>query len=167
MAFNHDVRVLSTFADSREQLRAAAAGLRSWGSTRLYDAVGFGLHAFVGSAGRRALIVLSDGTDTESDLGPLEVASLADRAGVLVFPISLTRQQSAPDEGLRLLAEKTGGQLFVARTAGELQRIYERIEEILRLQYLLVVEMDERDLEDLAISVEGPELRVRVQGYHP
>ena len=61
----------------------------------------------------------------------------------MVFPIALGRDGLHPTDELTRLAEATGGQFFVASTVAGLGRIYSEIEEILRRQYLLVVEMDE------------------------
>ena len=166
LAFNHDVRVLSRFSDDRESLARSTHGLRSWGSTRLYDAIGFGLHGFAGTQGRRALVVLSDGGDTDSDLDLGDVEALANQAGVVVFPVSLGQSVSDSSE-LERLASRTGGRSFVASSVGDLDRIYREIEEILRLQYALVVEMEEADLDLVRIELRDPGLRARVQGYLP
>jgi len=166
LAFNHDVRVLSRFSNDLESLARSAHGLRSWGSTRLYDAIGFGLHGFAGTQGRRALVVLSDGGDTDSDLALADVAALARQAGVIVFPVSMGRSVSDANE-LGRLAARTGGRSFVASSVSELDRIYREIEEILRRQYALVVELEEADLDLVRIEIRDTTLRARVQGYLP
>ncbi len=166
LTFNHDVRVRSDFTQSRAHLARAAKGLRSWGSTRLYDALGFALHQFAGGAGRRALVVLSDGSDTESDLGLDEVVGLADRAGVMIFPVSLGIDRARFQDELAELARRTGGRHFSASSVAGLDRIFAAIEEILRTQYLLVVRADAVDVESVRVRA-GAGLRTSVQGYRP
>lgn len=166
LAFNHDVRRLSDFGAPREVLYRAPFGLRSWGSTRLFDAVAFGLHGFAGSFGRRALIVISDGTDTESDLGLIEVSALARQAGVMIYPVLLAREPGADPGELPLLAERTGGRFFRAVGTGDLDRVFRQIESLLRLQYSLVVQANSSELQSLAVDA-GPGRSVRVQGYTP
>lgn len=166
LAFNHDVRRLSGFDAPREVLYRAPVGLRSWGSTRLFDAVAFGLHGFAGTFGRRALVVLSDGTDTESDLGLHEVSALARQAGVMIYPVLISREAGASQGDLPLLAEQTGGRFFTASGTSDLDRVFRQIESLLRQQYSLVVQADSADLADLVVDA-GPGRTVRVQGYTP
>ena len=59
------------FTGQASRLRAAVESLRAWGTTRLHDALVFTFGSFdAGSDRRRSVVVLSDGADVDSDLGP-------------------------------------------------------------------------------------------------
>jgi VWFA-related protein len=141
LAFNHDLHQLVPFTADAQELRHGAYGLRGLGSTRLHDGVAWALSQFSGQENRRALVVLSDGGDVDSDFLLEQVIRAAVRAGVAVFPISLVRRAETPPESIGTLADRTGGRSFTAHSVDQLDGIYRRIEEELRSQYLLVYRM--------------------------
>ncbi len=160
LAFNHDLHALVPFTSDFEALRFGAVGLRAWGATRLHDAMVHALFQFAGRSNRRALIVLSDGSDVGSDFPLEQVLGLAVRAGVAVYPVSLGRVGSSGADGLERLAEASGGRSFRVGSARDLPRAYRQIEQELRAQYLVVYEPDVED--PLTPQVEVEILR---QGY--
>ena len=132
-----------TLAMPRTPDAAAAAQalerLRADGYTALNDALVFSLYYFRGTRGRRALVVLSDGADTNSRLTFDEALAYARDSAVVIYTVGL--QTEALDmearAGLEKLAAVTGGRSFVISAASELAGVYQRIEEELRSQYLL------------------------------
>ena len=90
---------------------------------------------------RRALVVLSDGADTDSNLD-LRAPCWAqvELAGVVVYPIALRVSDPATAEALEHLADRTGGRYHVAASVEDLDRIYREIERDLRSQYLIAFE---------------------------
>jgi VWFA-related protein len=171
VAFNHQLDLLEPFTGDIGRLRYATTGLRAWGTTRLRDGIVFSLHGFGGQQGRRALIVLSDGQDVDSDFDADQVLSVALRAGVAVYPIVLDASESAARTELERLADETGGRLFVVASVRGLDRVYQQIEDDLRAQYLLVYQppaQDTRQFRKVDVSIASPGLRVRtISGYHP
>ena len=121
--------------------------------TALYDAIIFGARRIAGQAGRKALIVLSDGYDTSSSASLGAAVETAQRADALVYSIRfLDRDVFAfevpasqggspvPREGrkaLERIARETGGGFFDLTAAATLENIYRRIEDELRNQYSL------------------------------
>jgi VWFA-related protein len=121
--------------------------------TALYDAVVFAARRIASSAGRKALIVLSDGYDTSSSASLAAAAETAQRADALVYSIRfLDRDVFAfevppsqggspvPREGrkaLERIAKETGGTYFDLTPSDTLEKIYSRIEDELRNQYSL------------------------------
>ena len=121
--------------------------------TALYDAIIFGARRIAGQAGRKALIVLSDGYDTSSSASLGAAVETAQRADALVYSIRfLDRDVFAfevpasqggspvPREGrkaLERIARETGGGFFDLTAAATLENIYGRIEDELRNQYSL------------------------------
>jgi VWFA-related protein len=177
LAFHHDVRLLAPFTGDTDRLRYAAAGLRAGGATRLYDSLFYALYTFAGLEsegrdGRRALVVLSDGADVDSDLDFERVLEEAVRSGVAVYPIALGAVDEATRGELARLARETGGSDFAASDVGELARVYRRIEAELRSQYLLVYRprhaSGTRDLSRVEVEVLRPGAQARhVRGYRP
>lgn len=161
LAFNHDLHLLVPFSGDSEALRYGAAGLRSWGATRLHDAMAYALFQFSGLTSRRALIVLSDGADVGSDFPLEQVARLAVRAGVMVYPISLGRVDLERAADLEGLAQATGGRAFRVAGARQLPEVYRRIEEELRAQYLLVY----RPAGSFALELPAVKVEILRTGY--
>ena len=178
LAFNHDLHLIEPFTADARRLRHGASGLRAWGSTRLYDGIVYALFQYGGLENRRALVVLSDGADTDSNFPFEQVMGAAVRSGVAVYPISLgSRALDAAGAGetnrqLSRLAAATGGSFFKVATVTELDSVYRRIEEELRSQYLLVYRPSARseslDFRPVEVEVLRPGLRTRnVHGYYP
>jgi len=113
--------------------------LRADGFTALNDALVFSLYYFRGTSGRRALVVLSDGADTNSRLSFDEALAYARDSAVVIYTVGLQTEALDGDARgkLQALAEATGGRAFVIHDASELAGVYQRIEAELRSQYLL------------------------------
>ena len=118
--------------------RAAALGaidrLDAWGTTPLYDATLVALDAIQAGKGRRALVLLSDGTDRYSDTRAADLVERARRSNVLIYPIALG---SARPPVFAELAAATGGRSFFVREPRELASVVTTIARELRFQYLL------------------------------
>ena len=172
LTFSHTIDQVVPFTGDTETLLAESAGFNAWGTTRLWDSLIFTLHSFGGLEGKRALVLLSDGHDVDSDFGHKQVLEAARRSRVAIYPIVLGVEQGSLLEELEALAEDSGGSLFVISSISELDRVYRRIEEDLRSQYLLVYEADprevRRELRAVRVEVEGDGLRARtLHGYYP
>jgi VWFA-related protein len=137
LTFNHDIRVRVPFSSDRRLLQFGASGLRAHGTTRLNDALVYAASSFAGLDGKRALILLSDGEDLDSDFDFARVLEIFLRARLAVYPILLDVTAEETREQLRHLAEVSGGRLFTVADAGGLDRVYDSIEKDLRSQYLL------------------------------
>ena len=138
LAFNDGFYRLVPFTGDINELRLGAEGVRALGSTRLNDGVVWALSQYAGQENRRALVILSDGADVDSDYPTDQVVAAASDAGVVVYPISLVRRGERPPDRLEKLARDTGGTRFVVGTISELDEAFRRIAHELRSQYLLV-----------------------------
>jgi VWFA-related protein len=165
LLFNHDVRQVVPFTSDVEALRYGASGLRAFGSTRLFDSIGYALFTFARLSHRRALIVLSDGSDTGSDLGFERVLDEAVRAGVAVYPIALGELDGETSSLLERLARSTGGRSFRAASVEELAAVYRRVVADLRSQYSVAFRSTAPgspiDLKSVSIRVERSGAQVR------
>lgn len=139
IAFSNRPLLLMPPTDDTQALALSLEGLRASGFTSLYDAVVHSLYYFRGVSGRRALVVLSDGEDTSSNLGFAEALDYARRTGVVVYTIGLGvgALELGLKDKLRDLAQETGGRTFLIRNATELEGVYQEIEDELRSQYLV------------------------------
>ena len=162
LAFNHDLRALAHRTSSKNQLRYAASGLSSWGATRVYDAMMHSISSFQSQSQRRAIVVLTDGADTESDVSVLEVEREALRSGIAIYAIALGALRDPYRSELERLARTTGGKLHTARTASQLDAAFAEISQGLRSMYLLTFEGEGLgdELEALDVEVLSPGARV-------
>ncbi|HEV8631097.1 MAG TPA: VWA domain-containing protein, partial [Thermoanaerobaculia bacterium] len=152
----------------------ALEGLRADGFTALNDALVFSLYYFQGTRGRRALVVLSDGADTNSRLGFAEALAYARDSGAIIYTVGLQTESLDVVARRRLaeLATVTGGRAFVISKADELADVYERIEAELRSQYLLAYAPDRPASEkgfrrvEVKVARRGTTART-IPGYNP
>ena len=86
---------------------------------------------------RRAMIIISDGEDTESRMSRDQALEMAQKADVVVYAIStnIKREDSDGDKVLRYLTEETGGQAFFPFKIEDLDQSFENIANELRHQY--------------------------------
>jgi Ca-activated chloride channel homolog len=147
-------------------------GMQAAGSTALYDAVLFSLLEFATSPGRRALVLLTDGSDTQSRFGPNRVVQNARRLGVPVYLIVLGGKRAVSGTAsleIAAVTKETGGRLFFPETAADLSSVYKQIQEELRSQYLLtfytdkVLPPDTRKAVDLEVNRSGLDARLVVK----
>ena len=172
MTFNHDLHLVAPWTSDVDALHLAASGLVPRGGTRLNDALVFAAGYFSAEPGRRALILLSDGHDVESRYTFDAAMEQILPAGITVYPILLAVDDKTTREQLERLAALSGGRAFSIRRAEELGAVYERIEQDLRNQYLLVYASSsgarDRTFRRIEVQVDGPELRARsIRGYYP
>ncbi len=125
------------------ELLAAFGGLRAAGRTALYDAIVFSLTQMEGDAGRRALVLLTDGQDWGSQYGPGRAIELGRALGVpvyiLVFGDLYGDRRALTQPDLDGVTARTGGRLFYIDQLEQLDRVYASISEELRSQYVLAV----------------------------
>lgn len=172
LTFNHDIRRVVPFTGDVDRLLLSASGFRAWGTTRLYDSLVFAVYSFGGLEGKRALILLSDGQDVDSDFPFPQVREGTLRSGVAVYPIVLGVEDLITLQNLETLARDTGGRFFTIRSVDQLDRVYRSIEEDLRSQYLLVyrspAKTQRHELRTVRVEMSDPSWKARtLHGYYP
>jgi Ca-activated chloride channel family protein len=147
---------------------AALERLEPWGTTPLFDATIAALDLAQPFAGRRALILLSDGDDRYSRTTATEAVEHARQKDVLIYPIALGRTRPPV---LAELAAVSGGRSFQASDEAALRTTLSTIARELRFQYLLgYVPEKSRDARDvwhsIEVSVNRQNVKVRARdGY--
>lgn len=149
-------------------------GLAAVGMTSLHDALVHSLYYYRGVTGRRALVVLSDGDDTASNIPFRNALEYARRSGVAVYTIAL--DVGALDINIRNklqnLSSETGGRSFFVKDAEALRSVYAEIESELRSQYLVAYAPDrnretEGGYREVEVKVQQRGLRARTtRGYY-
>jgi Ca-activated chloride channel homolog len=138
------------------------------GSTALWDAIWASSTELLSVSAdntRRAIILLTDGVDTISQVKQHEAIERAQKADALIYAIGIgDAYQGGVDNGaLKKVAEKTGGRAFFPRSESELRTAFEQIQRDLREQYLVAYSPSNKNRDGsyrvLRIEVVEPELR--------
>ncbi len=147
------------------------------GNTAVWDAVWVASNElFLESAQntRRAIILLTDGDDTISQVKMQEAIESAQKADAFVYAIGIgDSYRGGVDEGaLRKIAERTGGRAYFPRSEQELREAFAQIQSDLREQYLLAYSPSNKardgSYRDIKIEVVNPELRKSLKlNYRP
>ena len=169
----HEVpRRKQPLTSDRAAVAAALKGINPSGSTALYDAVASAIRELREEKNRRAIVVLSDGTDTTSTWSYEELQKLAAEAAIPIYFIvyeggegDMARQL----DQLRYLAGETGG--FVATaTQQNLLAKYTEIENDLRAQFAILYQVSDfsksNQYRRIHVMIDSPKLTARtIKGY--
>jgi Ca-activated chloride channel homolog len=145
IAFSGEIEVVCPFTSDPARVRAAVDELEANGGTRYYDAVTAGLELLAEESGRRAVLALTDGQDTESKTASLKsTIAEARKLGLPVHTLGLGNEKEIAVKQLARLATDTRGQHYLARDAASLRKIYEEIAQRLGSSYSLTYQTDRK-----------------------
>jgi VWFA-related protein len=144
MGFNAHSNVMQDFTDNVSLLAAGIQRMEDGGGTALYDAIYSAckeklLHDDSDRPVRRALVIVSDGEDNQSEHTLNQAIWIAERAQVIIYTIS------TDDSGLVLRGDKvleeisnaTGGRSFFPYKMKDIRSSFSAIEDELRSQYVV------------------------------
>ncbi|MBK9090158.1 MAG: VWA domain-containing protein [Holophagales bacterium] len=172
--FRERPTLLAAMTSRRADLIRAIGETRAGGATAFHDSIVLGLYQFRALAGKKALVVLTDGKDNHSSTDWPTLKRYARTAGVPIYFIGLDLGMF--DMGLKSrlkeLAEDTGGEAFFIGGAKELPGIYRKIETEVRSQYFLSYLNESKKKEDefrlVEVRVGKPGLKAKtIRGYFP
>ncbi|HEY5883385.1 MAG TPA: VWA domain-containing protein [Pyrinomonadaceae bacterium] len=138
------------------------------GSTALWDAVWATSNELLSDSAdntRRAIILLTDGVDTISQVKMHEAVERAQKADALIYAIGIgDSYHGGVDRGaLKKLAERTGGRAYFPESERELRAAFEQIQRELREQYLVAYSPSNKNRDGsyrrIQIEIIDPELR--------
>lgn len=138
------------------------------GSTAIWDAIWATSNELLTDSAehqRRAIILLTDGEDTISQVHMQDAISRALKADALIYAIGIgDRYQFGINEGaLKRITEGTGGRAYFPRNERELREAFAQIERELREQYLIAYSSSNKTRDGsyrrVAIEIVSPELR--------
>jgi Ca-activated chloride channel family protein len=142
------------------------------GSTAIWDAVWATSNELLSDAAensRRAIILLTDGEDTISQVKMHEAVERAQKADALVYTIGIGDSYNfGVNEGaLRKIAEQTGGRAYFPHSERELRDAFAQIQRDLREQYLIAYSPSNKSQDGtyrrIQIEITNPELRKQLK----
>jgi Ca-activated chloride channel homolog len=143
LGFNHETRMFGHWTVERAGLRPKLEAIRPSGGTAIYDAIDASLPLFESRQHPRAAILLvSDGADTASDLTPADLKPKLVRSDVFLYAIGIDSPDARNSTRinpftLHELSGQGGGYAEIIRSTGELGPATERIAEELNHQYMI------------------------------
>jgi VWFA-related protein len=177
VGFNNHSQMVQDFTDNATLLSASIHKLHDGGGTALYDAV---YHAckdkFLKDRPdhpvRKAIIIVSDGEDNQSEFSKAQAIEMAQRAEVIIYAISTDDSGLVMrgDKVLEQLAEATGGRAFFPYKMKDITHSFAAIEDELRSQYVVSYKPADFDADgryrSIEISTMKKDLQVRARkGY--
>jgi VWFA-related protein len=145
VSFDTKPELVTDLIDNPDRLEDGIRHLRPGGGTALYDAIYYACrdklamdqprHKF-----RRAMVVVSDGEDNQSDFTRDQALEMAQKADVVIYAIStnISRAETDGDKVLRYFTQETGGQAFFPFKVEDLAQSFENIANQLTHQYNLL-----------------------------
>ena len=167
VSFDTRAELVSDLIDDPYKLEAAIQNLRPGGGTSLYDALFFACrdklaqeqprHKF-----RRAIVIVSDGDDNQSQYTRDQALEMAQKADVVIYAIStnITRVDTEGDKVLKYFTRETGGRAFFPFKVEDLEQSFENIANELRHQYIILYRPEPLKTDGLFHPVE---LRVKAR----
>ena len=172
ITFSDEPQLVVPFTNDISILAGGLAGLVADGETSLHDSLIFALHYFSGLRGKRALVLISDGEDTNSEYSFDDVLEFARRAGVAVYTIAIATNPQTLRSTISRVARDTGGRSYSVDSAAGLRSIYKKVETELRSQYLVTYQSTGRGSRDeyreIELEVHRKGLKAKtMRGYYP
>jgi VWFA-related protein len=132
--------LIQDFTSSQELLRKAVAQVKYGNVPQVLDGLYAAIGGFENSSFRRAILLVTTGWEGPSQVSEREVAALARRNGVSIYPVYVTGEGPMFER----LARQTGGASFnlrdIQKAAGG--QYAQRIFEVLRSYYTLTLKGD-------------------------
>ena len=164
-----EIEVLAPLSTDRPAQQRVLSSVQPWGTTGLHDAIIESIDAIQTAKGRRALVLLSDGSDRYSKASASAALDRARRSDVMVYPVAFGRERPPL---FAELATLTGGRSFQPRDAAQLNTTMKAIANELRHQYLLgytparAIVPGQEQWRAITVRVDRPGVSVRARdGY--
>jgi len=137
--------ITADWTNNLDALETGINRLKPGGGTALYDAVYTACHDKLLGIGRgqepvrKAVILLSDGSDNQSHVYLNEAVKECQRSETIIYAISTnwTPSRGEGDKVMQQLATETGGQSFFPPSVEDISKSFTDIQEELRSQYAL------------------------------
>jgi Ca-activated chloride channel family protein len=178
LGFNSRSQYVQDYTDNVSLLSAGVRRLQNGGGTALYDAIYRAckeklLNEKSEHPIRKALVIISDGEDNQSEIGKAQAIEMAQRAEVIVYTISTDDSGLIlrGDQVLQQLADATGGRAFFPYKMKDISHSFAAIEDELRSQYVVSYKPSDFDADGRYRSIEitalKKDLQVRARrGYY-
>jgi Ca-activated chloride channel homolog len=170
--FNETIKGSADFTGDTDRLERFVSSLQAWGGTSLFDATHYALERIKDQAGRKAVIVFTDGEDNTSRLDEKTVVDFAKMVEATVYGIGFRGSSFSGGSSagyLKRISSETGGSYFSPDKMSELIKTFAAISEELKNHYILAYTPKRapdnmyRKIE-LRVKREGVQVRLR-KGY--
>jgi Ca-activated chloride channel family protein len=177
VGFNQQSQTTQDFTDNVTLLSAGVHRLQDGGGTALYDAIYRAckdkfLKDRPDHPARKAIVIVSDGEDNQSEVSRAQAIEMAQRAEVIIYAISTDDSGLIlrGDKVLEQLASATGGRAFFPFKMKDMTHSFAAIEDELRSQYVVSYKPADFDPDgryrSIEISALKKDLQVRARkGY--
>jgi Ca-activated chloride channel family protein len=176
IAFNHEARVLFGWRTADDGVHDALSRLRPTGATAIYDAVKLALPYMDNRPRERAaLVLITDGADTASDLTLHDLRPFLVRSDAFVYAIAIDTPEPQPIaqrvnlETLDEITSQSGGHTEVVRDTAELDGAVGNIADELNHQYMFGYSSKhpgDGKYHSIRVKMTDPTLKVRARaGY--
>lgn len=140
ITYDTQVYTVQTITTDTAALTAAIDGLKTGSDTAMYNALMEAEKALEGVAGRKAIIVLTDGLDNKSQSKPDDVINGIGQSGLTISAVgfgdaSTLGQSGLNEAALKSLAEKSGGVYGYANNAEVLKALYQQQSRAMQSEY--------------------------------
>lgn len=149
--------------------------MRPGGGTPLWDAVDIAMDTLADRTGRRVVLMFTDGKDSQSRLNMKDDMRRAEQQEFMIYAIGcwgtgngggrFDPKLEKPDDGLRKIADQTGGGYTELQWSDDLNASFQRVAEELHSQYVLGFSPEKPDgkLHKLEVKVNVPGVTVRTR----
>jgi Ca-activated chloride channel homolog len=173
--FSNSLRMSPVFSADDMQVATRLSLVPGANTTALYDALVEGCGVFTGEK-RRAIFVVSDGTDTASSASARTAMQRAAETNVSIHAVGIGSRYTesgksvmrAPDPVLREIAEDSGGGYVNAGTGRDFAQLFARMIEELRREYILGFTPARADgrLHSIVVTTRRPNMKVRARKHY-
>jgi VWFA-related protein len=176
IAFNHEARLLFGWRTAADGVQEALARLHPTGATAIYDAVKLALPYLDNRPRERAaLVLITDGADTASDISLHDLRPSLVRSDAFVYAIAIDTPEPQPIaqrvnvETLNEITSQSGGHTEVVRDTAALDGAVSNIADELNHQYMFGYSSKhpgDGKYHSIRVKMTDPSLRVRARaGY--
>jgi len=156
ITFNTEFLLKMDWGRKTDKLDDVLTSIYCKDNTKLWDAISaVSTDGFKGVEGKKAIIIMSDGLDNDSEVSFEEALQAAIRSEAAIYVVSKTqavrqyyeyvygtehipyKEFEQADAALRKFAQETGGRVLYPNSFGQLDNIYAQVDEELRNQYTL------------------------------
>jgi Ca-activated chloride channel family protein len=172
--FDSEINLVQDFTYDLTILGNSIEDIRAGGATKLYDAIWVAVDELLQhEVGRRILLVLSDGADTQSLMKEEDAIRIAQEDDVMIFGIGVRGRRMRSDFGtLKKFAERTGGSFYNSKVKlSELQKAFSAINRAIKNQYNIGYvssnPVQDRSFREIKVKVKPRGLKVsHRRGYY-
>jgi Ca-activated chloride channel family protein len=145
--FSTSLVTLQDFTTDRAAAKRAVLRTRAAGQTALFDAIADVARNIGARTGKKAIVLFTDGDDNASGLTADAAIKRVVSTGLPVYAVveGEARRSSQLRKQMRLLAERTGGSSYEAKSPADIEKIFRNIQGELNHLYLLTYRPPEGD----------------------